>query len=241
VIQRRRDLRLLSALLVIGIGVSLAFAMGAFIELQIGLRAPGEDWTSSRVEGPALLNGLYLPSLPVFISCAILVSRRGFLPGWIGVLGVVGLWMADLFFGIGLQNRIDEVWFFLFMSCLCFGLAWAFDLQPGPNHGFWINKMGLLAFFLFTLVVAVDWPRETYLLLLPTGAALILFSVFVRRSAGVSGGALAIAIYIGDWVLDWDNLYVATSVIALFGVLAIYAGIRAHLIEDREDPVTFGW
>ncbi|MEM9498033.1 MAG: hypothetical protein AAGA28_08950 [Pseudomonadota bacterium] len=258
VVRRRTDLHILSSLLLLGIGASAAVATCAFIELHLGLREVGYDWYSQREQGSALLNGIYLPGLPVLVTCAILVWRRGFLPGWIGILGVLGVYVCDVFFGAGFDTHVAGHWVFLLMSFVCFGLGWYFDLQPGANHGFWINKMGLLAFFIFTLVLGVEWPRDDYLLLLPTGLFVMLFSIYVRRPAGVSGGAVAVAVYIGYWVFQWDNLYVATAVIALFGIAAIYAGVRAHLIEDkldqflpnslralrpraRQDPITFGY
>ncbi|MEM6481535.1 MAG: hypothetical protein AAF922_07725 [Pseudomonadota bacterium] len=258
IVQRQQSLRLLSALLVLGIGASMSIAIGAFIDLQLGYRGIGRDWPGSQAVGPPVLNGIYLPSLPVLLASAILLHWRGFLPGWIGILSVPALWILDVYLGAGLSDQIGYPWLFLIFSVIAFGLAWFFDLRQGPNHGFWINKMGLLAFFFFVIAVTIDRPQDDYVLLLSTGFGLILFSLFLRRSAGVSGGALALAIYVADWVFEWDNLYVATGVIALVGLLAIYAGVRAHLIEDRldaflpeslkrrrpearEDPITFGW
>lgn len=254
IVQRRRDLRLLSALLLLGIGVSASVAVGAYIEMEYGFRGIGRSWAS----WGTFFDGIYVPSLPLLAACAILIRRRGFLPAWIGVLTMAGLWISDLFFSTALHDRFETQWIFLFMSVICFALAWFFDLRPGANHGFWINKMGLIAFFVFSLLASIEgWDDELWVLL-PTGLGLIFFSLYVRRAAGVTAGALNIAVYIGDWALGWDNLYVATGVIALFGVTAIYFGVRAHLIEgrldsylprslralrpeSREDPITFGF
>ncbi|MEM6579467.1 MAG: hypothetical protein AAF678_13340 [Pseudomonadota bacterium] len=239
IVQRRADLRPLSALLLLGIGAATSVAAGAFIELHFGLREVGEDWNSPRFEDPALLTGIYIPSLPLLLACAVLIYKRGFLPAWIGVLTIAGLWIADVYFGTTLHERFQDYWIFLWMSVTCFGLAWYFDLRSEANHGFWINKMGLIAFLIFSLVASIDrlGLDDELLVLLPTGLGLILFSLYVRRAAGVTAGALNVAIYIGDWVFEWDNLYVATGIIALIGIASIYLGVRAHLIEDRLDAL----
>ncbi|THH38420.1 hypothetical protein E4Z66_02285 [Aliishimia ponticola] len=253
VVEPRPDLRLLSTLLVLGLGVTLSFSVGAYIEPFV----PGRNWSGyTNALGP-LTKGMYLPLLPLLGVSALLIRNRQFLPAWTGVLGVLSVYAIDLFYGPGLNDVIDQNLFWLALSVGCLVLGWWLDLRATHNHGFWLNKAGLLAFFVFSTSMAFDWRAEGIWPLLPTGLLMIFYSIYVRRPGGISGGALALAFYLGDWFQAWDNLYVAAAIVALAGLGAIFLGVRAHLIEDRlddflppvlrrlrpearQDPVTFG-
>ncbi|WP_299507430.1 hypothetical protein [uncultured Roseobacter sp.] len=259
VVQPRFGLRLLSSLLVTGMGVTLAFAVAAYLHVNWGLNEPGQAWNS--LEGaPIILQTIYLPLFPILVVSAILIGSRSFLPAWLGVLCVLGMYITDIFYGQQLDHLYADYSLWLFATVFCCALGWWLDLNARRNHGFWVNKAGLFAFLVFTLVFSFSFPRSTphLWLLLPTGLMMMLFSVYIRRPGGVSGGMLALAIYLGDWFQAWDNLYVAAGIIALCGLAAIYAGVRAHLIEERldmllpkalmrlrpearHDPVTFGF
>ncbi len=259
VVQPRHDLRLLSSLLMLGMGITLSFAVGAFLDTNWGLQEPGRPWDKLE-DTPILFQTIYLPLFPVLAVSFLLIRSRDFLPAWVGVLCVLGMYMIDIFYGLRLDDNFAEYKLWLFATILCCALGWWLDLHAQQNHGFWINKVGLLAFLIFTIDVSFSFSRSLphLWLLLPTGLLMMLYSVYIRRPGGVSGGMLALAIYLGDWFQAWDNLYVAAAIIALCGLAAIYAGVRAHLIEERldallpdtlrrlrpearNDPVTFGF
>lgn len=259
-LRGRAGVRLLSSLVLLSMGATAAIAVGAFIESQWGLVAPGTHWSRFGAWYEPFLRGLYLPGAVIIGVSALLVVRRGFLPAWLALLAVLATYSCDMFFGPRLDDVVEASILWLGLSVLALAAGWWFDLAPGPNHGFWINKAGLLAFSIYTFVALVEgaFGSRDYWHLLPAGIAVALYSLYLRRPAGISAGALALAVYLAHWFDAWDNVYVAAAILGVIGLGSIYLGVKAHLVENRldrllpsqlrrlrpdarSDPVTFGF
>ena len=260
VIKGRDGLRVLSSLILVAMGVTTTIAVASFIDTFFGLKEPGKHWLSYENWYGPFVQGPYLYGLVLLVVSGILVRFRGFLPAWIAVLGVIVGFGLDVFYGNELENYFDENLLWLAFSVVFLAVGWFFDLKTGPNHGFWLNKSALITFTIYTFAVVIGsaFGGDAYWSLLPSGIALMLFSIFMRRPAGLSVGAIALGTYIGQWFDAWDNLYVASALLGLIGLGSVYIGVRAHLIENqldrllpsklremrpesRVDPVTFGF
>ena len=260
VIRGRPDLRLLSSVLLLAMAITGAFAVGSFVKTRWGLIEPGMPWSHFEHWYEPLLLGYYLPGAIILGVSILLLRRRQFLPAWAGVTGFVAYVVIDLFYGLRLDLDLHGSTPWLALAIAGLALGWWYDLRPGANHGFWLNKAGLLAFNTYAFVVGVEaiFGTVAYWHLLPTGAAVALFSVYLRRPAGISVGALALVFYFAHWFDAWDDLYTAVAILAVAGVTTIFVGVKAHLIEDqldrllplglrrlrpeaRRDPVTFGF
>jgi hypothetical protein len=84
----------------------------------------------------------------------------------------------------GLGGGWDMLEVFLCAAALS-GVAWHLDIAWRSNHGFWLNKAAMFFFVAFFTQAFVD---ENAGLACLVGIALILFSIFPRRWAGVSFG-----------------------------------------------------
>ncbi|MEP3844917.1 MAG: hypothetical protein ABJM43_06205 [Paracoccaceae bacterium] len=260
VIKGRDGMRVLSSLVLMAMGICATFAVFSFVETFFGLEEPGKQWSTYENWYGPLVQGPYLYGSVLLVVSGILIHFRGFLPAWLAVLGVIVGFGLDVFYGNGLDDNVDQNLLWLAFSIPFLATGWFFDLKAGPNHGFWLNKAALMTFTIYTFAVVLEsaFENDPYWSLLPSGIALMLFSIFVRRPAGLSVGAIALGIYVGYWFGAWDNLYVAAALLGLIGLGSIYIGVRAHLIEDqldrflpsklrelrpesRVDPVTFGF
>ena len=260
VIKGRDGLRVLSSLVLAAMGMTTTIAVASFIDTFIGLEEPGKHWLSYENWYGPFVQGPYLYGLVLLVVSGILVRFRGFLPAWIAVLGVTVGFGLDIFYGNEFEDFFDENLFWLSFSVVFLAVGWFFDLRTGPNHGFWLNKSALITYTIYTFFVVIGstFGNDAYWSLLPSGIALMLFSIFVRRPAGLSMGAIALGTYAGHWFDAWDNLYVASALLGLIGLGSVYIGVRAHLIENqldrllpsklrelrpesRVDPVTFGF
>ena len=237
-LQGRRDLRLLSSLAFLGMSISGMFAVDAALAFEADRWRPME-----------------YPELPLLFVGGLagwLIWSRGFLPAWL-VLGGASTWLAYVLVD---PYYSDEQVFFLCAGVAAFVLGWFFDLKARANHGFWLNKIALVCLFIY--VVQAAFSSDQMLALLLTSLVLLAMSLFIRRAAGVSTAALGLAAYLGNWLDAWDNLFVAAAILAVVGLVAIFAGVKAHLVEDqlerllpsqakrlrpesRVDPVTFGF
>ncbi|MEM8578740.1 MAG: hypothetical protein AAGF60_12885 [Pseudomonadota bacterium] len=266
VLRGRGGFRLLSSLVLAGAGIALMSAGFAWQESVGGsVIARGWDYSFSDRAGAIwpyapLLHGPYLPMAPVLAVGAILIRWRGFLPGWLMVWGALAPVLSDIYHGLRLEDVAPE-WAVLFAcAALLFGLGWWQDLVCRANHGFWQNKAGGIA-FLWAMLEGFSLfgrPDAGYFgTLLALSLVLVLFSIYLRRPAGISVAAIGIAAYCAEWLEAWDNLFVAGGVLAVIGLGAIVLGVRAHLIAAqldtllpgtlralrpaaRTDPTTFG-
>ncbi|MEO9822439.1 MAG: hypothetical protein ABJ370_10560 [Paracoccaceae bacterium] len=260
VIKGRDGLRVLSSLVLMAMGICATFAVASFLETFFGLEEPGTTWSKYENWYGPFVQGPYLFGIVLLAISGILVRFRGFLPAWIVGLGVIVVFGIDAFLGNSLDHNIEYYWPWLAFSILFLATGWFFDLKSGPNHGFWLNKAALMTFTMYTLIVLFEsnYNNNAYWSLLPSGIALMLFSIFVRRPAGLSVGVIALGTYVGFWFGAWDNMYVAAALLGLIGLGSIFIGVRAHLIENqldrllpsklrelrpesRVDPVTFGF
>ncbi len=260
VIKGRKALRLLSSLVLLTMGFTAACAVAAFLDAQFQLRDVGQSWKQLDHWSEFIVRGPYLYSSVLIGVSAILIKYRGFLPAWIALLGALTVLVCDVFYGLRLEKVLAVYSPWLGLSVVFLGWGWWLDLRTRANHGFWLNKVALILFtvFVFIALFETSWRAGDYWILLPAALILVLYSVYIRRPTGVSAGAFALASYLGQWFQAWDNLYVASALISVFGLGAIFAGVRAHLVEDqldkllpqklkdlrpeaRSDPVTFGF
>ena len=238
VIRDRSSLRVLSSLLVLAIGFCLALALVMIQEQQAGARWFGYPrWGEDEGGRPSILVRAWysslLPLLPIVVTGVWALRLRAFLPAWLLVfpaLVVAGYEILQLggapttILGFNLTTS------YLLLSALVgLGFAWRLDLKSRINHGFWLNKLGLLLFGL--------WLGDTYydfeFVVMALGVLTIFASIFWRRPFGISVGAAAIGWYIIDLFDWWDEPIVLAAVLGLIGLGLLFLGVRFKLIESR--------
>jgi len=260
VIKGRTHLRLFSSLLVVAMGFTAAAALAAFLHAQFGHLDIARSWALMTDWHGPVTQTLTLPSLLMGVVSWLVIRWRGFLPAWLALCGAMVLIIVDVFFGLDLDSQVAGSVIWLVLSVIGLSWGWWFDVRAGANHGFWLNKAAVMTFgaYIFGAIVDNMWGRAGLWPLLPTGLMLALFSVYLRRPAGVSMGALSLMVFLGDWLDAWDNIIVAAALLGVLGLGTVVLGVKAHLVENqldrllpvalrrlrpeaRHDPVTFGF
>lgn len=208
-----------------------------------------------------LLYSAILPSILILVLGFYLLKRSNFLPSWCLIIFSI--------FAIGLEifyRYIPDLvyadehlkWYIVVFGALAYIIGWKQDLSSPINHGFWLNKIGMIIFsFGMVLFFEENSNLNKWLFLLICIFAISL-SIFQRRPSGISFGALGIFAFI-DWQFDFqDSDLLLVLVVTLIGVFTIGIGILAKKYEanldnhlpksikslrpiQRDDPVTFGF
>ncbi|WP_417686885.1 hypothetical protein [Roseibium sp.] len=209
-------------------------------------------WFFETAAGPGLI--LALTGLYVF-------RKHKFLPSW--VLIIAGLfaftqelsvrWYYD-------PHGYSEVtkWHMISFGLLLYGIAWYEDLFAEANHGFWLNKLGMLSASSGLAMLFSDGDDTVRWLFLAISLTAIALSVFLRRPSGIGFGAVGIitVIFWRFGVQDNDlTLAFQLTVVGIFVLLLGYL-VQRHTDrlaeyfpetlmrvrpDPRQDPVTFGY
>ena len=189
------------------------------------------------------------------------VRARGFLPGWVALAPALFFIAFELLLRGGPGAGMDELDLLTDLAVVgglgAWAAGWWADVKLRANHGFWLNKLGMLAFSFGMaefFVRASELGKDLFLLI----ALIVIFSaLFQRRQATATFGIIGI----GTWAIDWLAQYeisigVGLSVVMLGAVLVLsgmllairrdwFAALMPPALErlrprERTDPVTFG-
>ncbi|WP_417667546.1 hypothetical protein [Roseibium sp.] len=272
-LEKQGKSKLLSAILATGFALCLTLAC---ITLQTGsddymyffdysneYRAPEEGviplyqkdlltWTFMSAVAPAMI----LLGASLFI-----LARFSFLPAWcLVILSLIALTQE-----IAVRNFYDphglhvvSQWHLIVSGLMIYIAGWWVDLKAPVNHGFWLNKLGMLPLSAGLGMLFSEGSDAMRWAFLVTCLLAIGLSVFLRRPSGIGFGAMGILTVI-LWRFDVhdDDLSLALSLTAIgFATVAVGYYIQKHtdpLVsripafmlkvrpEKRDDPVTFGY
>ncbi|WP_289036280.1 hypothetical protein [uncultured Roseibium sp.] len=273
ILERREKSKLLCAILATGFALCLTLA---YITLQTG----SDDYKyffdySNEYQVPEenviplyqqdlltwILGSAVAPSLILLASGLFVLQRFAFLPAWsLVILAIIALTqeiaVRAFYDPHGLQ--VISQWHLISFGLLIYLAGWWMDLKAPVNHGFWLNKLGMLPLSAGLGILFSEGSDPVKWIFLATCLLAIALSVFLRRPSGIGFGALGIlTVIIWRFDVHEDDLTLALVLTAI-GFATVAAGyyLQKHMDplasripepllrfrpEQRDDPVTFGY
>ena len=263
-----KRLRLLGSILLVGTAVSLTFALLGLQDL-VGQASWFHETTSPPkwvtdgkeqywIAYSPWLYSAVLPLLPIMILSLILLSRDKFLPAWPLVLisGAAIGWefVVQLLRG---PNALPDAYhetYILVVGATVYLLGWRADLTASQNHGFWLNKTGVLFLSLWMTIEFEDSELQIFLF----GVALVLTSLYLYRPSGITVGAGTAYGYLSFLFEESSQDVLIALAVAIIGLGLILIGRKIRFFEDkldkflplplrrlrpsvRDDPITYGF